>query len=192
MTRANRRRLSRLEKLAEPIIAERKRSEAAIAEELRHAAREHAARLAAVILYGEPKIDEPLALAWSRALAHLKLADTHEKMLPLSLRLHILETQQGGSEEAKLAHVLASAPQWLLIFCAGYFDAEILEFDLPEHPEPPPEPGVDGLKDMGAWPLLPTGTLGAGGPIWEDEGFRALAKLMASPADNRDDTRAPE
>ena len=178
MTRANRRRLSRLEKLAEPIIAERKRSEAAIAEELRHAAREHAARLAAVILYGEPKIDEPLALAWSRALAHLKLADTHEKMLPLSLRLHILETQQGGSEEAKLAHVLASAPQWLLIFCAGYFDAEILKFDLPKHPQPPPEPGADALKDMKAWPLLPTGTLGAGGPIREDEPppFRTLAE----------------
>jgi hypothetical protein len=169
MSRANRRRLSRLEKLAEPVIVERKRRKAEIAQKLCQAAWEHATRLAVVILHGEPKIDEPLALAWSRALAHLELADTDEEMLRISLRLHILKTQPGRSEHAKLAHVLASAPQWLLIFCAGYFDAEVLGFDLPKHPEPPPKPGADALKDMQAWPLLPTGTLGAGGPICEDE-----------------------
>jgi hypothetical protein len=40
--------------LAEPVIVERKRREAQIAEALRGAAREQAARLAAVILYGDP------------------------------------------------------------------------------------------------------------------------------------------
>jgi hypothetical protein len=169
MTRANRRRLSRLEKLAEPVIVERKRREAEIVGKFRDAAGDHAVRLAVVILYGEPKIDEPLALAWSRALAHLELADTDEKMLRLLLHLQILKTQPGGSEDAKLAHVLASAPQWLLTFCAAHRDAEVLGFDLPKHPEPPPIPGADARKDMQAWPLLPTGTLGAGGPICEDE-----------------------
>jgi hypothetical protein len=131
-----------------------------------------------VILHGEPKIDEPLALAWSRALAHLELADTDEKMLPVYLRGHILTTQPGRSENAKLAHVLASAPQWLLTFCAADSDALALGFDLPKHPEPPPKPGADALKDMRAWPLLPTGTLGAGGPIRKDEPppFRTLSE----------------
>src|SRR5260370_10621869 len=95
MTRISSRRLTRLEKLAAPVIAERRRRKAEEAGWLREAACDHATKLVTLILHGDPHIEEPLAIAWRRALSrvaplpdHLRraLIGTHQPPLPDHLR----------------------------------------------------------------------------------------------------------
>src|SRR6516165_12821770 len=40
-------------------------------------ARPHATAVAAIVLAGKPKVDEPLAEAWKRALRHYKIEDRY-------------------------------------------------------------------------------------------------------------------
>ena len=65
-------------------------------------------------------------------------------------------------------------------------DAHLLGIDLPNDLGPSPEPGLTGLDDLESWPDLPTGTLGAGGPIPELD----LSPLDALP--NPFDGLSPE
>src|ERR1700745_976335 len=69
MSRTRLRQIERLEKRAQPYIAQRQLDEEKAREKFRlH--RDHAfvrvANLALLILYGEPKIGEPLTCAWQR------------------------------------------------------------------------------------------------------------------------------
>jgi hypothetical protein len=73
MTRISSQRLTRLEKLAAPIIAGRWQREAAADIRLRRAAGDHATKLVTLILHGDPHVEEPLAIAWHRALSGLDL-----------------------------------------------------------------------------------------------------------------------
>jgi hypothetical protein len=166
MSHTSNRRLSRLKKLTAPLIAERKRREAEEAAWQRQAARDHATKLVTLILHGDPHIEEPLAIAWRRALDCLKLSGIPEAQLPEYLRALVVARLPGDTENAKFAHVLGSAPLWLRYFCMASIDGIVLGFDLPKNSEPLPELGRKGLRDgMDAWPDLPTGTLGAGDPI---------------------------
>jgi hypothetical protein len=178
MTSTTHRRLSRLERRAAPIVAARKQREAEEAARLGEAANDHATRLVTLILHGEPRIEEPLAIAWHRALDHLGLTGTSEALLPIILRKRVIAALPGDTENDKLAPVLGSAPQWLLTFCMGFCDGLILGISLPKDSEASPEPGCDAIDDMRRrWPLLPTGTIGAGGPI-PDVDFSALDELI--------------
>jgi hypothetical protein len=169
MKRTGRRRLSRLEKQIEPIIAERERREMEIDKRLRQAARDHATMVVAVLLHGAPQIKEPLRFAWWRARDNLGLTDIPSAQILDRLRALVVANLPGDTENAKFAHVLCSAPQWLLDFCCCHFDAHLLGFDLPENSEPVPEPGREGIVDRSKWPRLPIGTLEAGGPIFEPD-----------------------
>ena len=61
MSRTSNRRLSRVEKLAAPVIAERKRREAEEAAWQCQAARDHATKLVTLILHGEKDEDVPVS-----------------------------------------------------------------------------------------------------------------------------------
>jgi hypothetical protein len=171
MTPVTRRRLSRLEKL---VTAERRQREPLELAWQRQAARDHAAKLVALILHGDPEIEEPLAIAWDRALDYLGLKEVHQAHLPDRLRAAVLATLPGDTENAKFAGVFYSAPSWLLSFCMARLDGFVLGFELPKDSEPALRCGRDGLREMRSWPDLPSGTIGAGCPMPEPNPFRAL------------------
>jgi hypothetical protein len=83
---------------------------------------DHATKLVTLILHGDPHIEEPLALAWDRSLGHLGLNDVPERLLPDRLRAVVVATLPGDTENDKFAHVLSSAPSWLLAFCRARLD----------------------------------------------------------------------
>jgi hypothetical protein len=158
-----RRRLRRLQKLVASVLAERKRSAPQQAARLRQAALDHATKLVILILHGDPHIDEPLAIAWNRALDRLGFRDAPQPVLPGRLR-DVVGALPGDTEIDKIARVISSAPSWLLNFCYAAIDCYLLGIDFPKSSEPVPECGRDGLRD-GEWPQLPTGTMGAGAPM---------------------------
>jgi hypothetical protein len=49
------------------------------------AARDHATNLVTLILHGDPHIEEPLAIAWRRALDCLELSGISQEQLPRSV-----------------------------------------------------------------------------------------------------------
>jgi hypothetical protein len=171
----NRRRLSRLQERVASVVAERKRREPEIMEWRRQAALDHATKLATLILHGDPKIDEPLAIAWERALGHLGFSGTPQERLPYRLRA-VLEDLPGDTEIAKFAHIFRSAPSWLLRFCTAWIDCFVLGIELPKRSEPAPAYGRDGVREaLDAWPDLPKGTIGAGRPIPKSNPTRTLS-----------------
>jgi hypothetical protein len=161
------RRLDRLEPIA---IAEGKRREAW----LRQAARDHATQLVALILHGDPKIDEPLSTAWRRALSHLDLVNVPDQYVADRLSHLVVAALPGDSENDKYVGVLSSAPSWLRHFCMARLDAFALGIELPKISEPLPACGRDGLRDMRSWPDLPSGTIGAGRPMPKPNPFEVL------------------
>ncbi len=176
MTRISSQRLSRLEKLTAAVMAGRKHREAEEMAWRRQAARDHATKLVTLILHGDPRIDEPLAIAWNRALGHLGLSGAPQAQLPDRLYAVVVAGLPGDTENAKFAHVLCTAPRWLLAFCMAFLDGFVLGIELPKYSELPPEYGRDGLRDsMHSWPDLPTGTIGAGRPIPKLNPLRALS-----------------
>ena len=169
------RRLSRLEKLATLTIAERKRREPERAARQHQAALNHAAKLVALILHGNPHTDEPLAIAWERALSNLGLSDTPQAILPYRLR-GVVAALPGDTEIDKVARVLCSAPRWLLDFCDASLDCVVLGIGLPKRSEAAPKYGRGGLRDsFYAWPGLPTGTIAAGPAMTEPNPMRVLS-----------------
>jgi hypothetical protein len=171
MTGANTRRLSRLEQLASLTAAERKRRNTALAEWRRSSARDHAMKLVAIILHGSPRVDEPLEIAWHRALEQLGLERLGLSFTPSAdvaarLRAVVLPELPGDTQNAKLAHVLNSGPTWLIKFCHAWMDAILLGIELRQDPSFRLEFGRIGLREgVDSWPDLPKGTLAAGGPI---------------------------
>jgi hypothetical protein len=175
MSRTTGRRLTRLEKLAVPVIAEQRRREAEDAIWRRQAARDHATKLVTLILHGNPQVEEPLGIAWRRALDRLGLTGSPQAVLPDLLRARVVADLPGDTENAKFAQVFGSAPRWLLSFCIAWADCRLLGFDLPKSSEPLPEAGRDGLREtFDSWPELPTGTLGAGGATLKAESVDRL------------------
>ncbi len=172
MSLISRRRISRLYDRVESVVAERERREPEVTawrREViawrRQAALDHATKLATLILHGDPQFDEPLAIAWERALGHLGLSRTPQELLPDRLRA-VLEGLPGDTEIAEFAHIFRSSPSWLLDFCNASVDCFVLGIELPKSSEPAPAYGRDRLRDASdAWPDLPKGTIGAGYPI---------------------------
>src|SRR6266700_2691300 len=162
MTRITNRRLSRREKLVASVVAERKRREPEEMAWRRQAALDHATKLVTLILHGDPRIDEPLSIAWQRALTKLGLDRIDQVLLPYRLG-DVVAALPGDTENAKFAHVLCSAPRWLLDFWDASLDCFVLGIELPKSSEPAPEYGRDGLREANdAWTDLPKGTIGAG------------------------------
>jgi len=194
MDRSSRRRIWKVEKLLskteELVSIARQKCEKSQEERLaclmplmRRDARLHATAVAAIVMSGEPKIDEPLVRAWERALAHHRInvqdstldkeaLKAAEKMYPA-----IVEDPDYGRphhwwdpnivhapEAARFTEIFRTAPVWLLQFTRMRWDASLLEFDLPDYSDEPIM-GMEGVNDMKRWPRLPLGMMLAGDPV---------------------------
>jgi hypothetical protein len=146
-------------------------------------ARPHAVRVAAVVLYGEPKIAEPLSDAYSRmqekldkqfaaAADECSLRHTGEKAGPflrgvLCQKL-MFDALPGANDNLKFERIFSKAPVWLLHFTGIEWDAKLLGFKLPTLVGAPAL-GEEARLDRNRWPSLPEGTIDAGGPCSEPD-----------------------
>jgi hypothetical protein len=148
---------------------------------LRHA-RTHAVEVAAVALYGEPKIEEPLSIAQSRMVEKLDkeftavaeelwIREWGEKPHP-TLRANLFpvfypplmfDNFRGDNDNSKFERIFSEAPAWLLKFTAIEWDAKLLGFKLRKLVGTPAL-GREARLDRNKWPDLPEGTIDAGGP----------------------------
>ena len=167
-------RLVELEKrYAAAVQAKRKEADAP-----RRFARYHAIQVAAVALYGEPKMEEPLTIARFRMEIKLKeefaaAAEEHyirargEKGDPGSIAwlcsLLMFNALHGANDNLKFERIFSKAPVWLLKFTGVEWDAKLLGFKLRKLVGAP-ELGSEARRDRNRWPSLPQGTIDAGGP----------------------------
>ena len=131
-------------------------------------ARRHATAVAAIVLSGQPRIDEPLNRAWARALQHYGIDNNDQ----IAAARQLYPTIRGGkSESARFSEIFRMVPIWLLQFTAMAMDARFLRFELPDISKTL-KWGSAGLDDARRWPFLPTGTIMAGDPIPDVDGRR--------------------
>jgi hypothetical protein len=123
----------------------------------------HATAVAAIALSGQPKIDEPLARAWARALRRYKIHRKDED--GAARRLHPIIVGS-HDETSRFAEIFKGAPIWLLQFTGMALDARFLKFELPDISKEE-RWGSAGFRDAQRWPQLPVGTISAGDPIPE-------------------------
>jgi hypothetical protein len=165
---------------------------------LRHA-RWHAVEVAAVALYGEPKIEEPLRIAQSRMQEKLDKEfaaaaeewwmhaededgedEDEEELTPIMARILyptlMFNNLRGGNNNLKFERIFSEAPAWLLKFTAVEWDAKLLGFKLRKLVGTP-ELGRIARLDRNNWPSLPMGTIDAGGPCSEpDEPWKKIVE----------------
>jgi len=143
----------------------------------------HAMGVAAVVLYGEPKMAEPLSEARSRMQEKLDeqfaaAADEYwirkngEKTHPDTRRffchVFMFEALPGADDNLKFERIFSKAPVWLLHFTGVEWDAKLLGFKLPKLVGAPAL-GQEARLDRNRWPQLPKGTIDAGGPCSEPD-----------------------
>jgi hypothetical protein len=150
------RRLARVETLIEPYLQRQKEEEQKAREFLVRIARDHAIKLGALVLRGEPKLNEPLEIAWKRCLTRFSFEGNISHL--------VLQNLPGESEQKKFQHVLDITPPWLLRFTQALLTAGILGLKCPDYSRAPPE-GIRARSRILTWPLLPLGTLQEGGPV---------------------------
>jgi hypothetical protein len=155
-------------------------------------ARMHAIQVAAVVLYGEPKIEEPLGIAWSRVEEKLAkkfaaaakeswIREFEEELHPIDRARFLyvplmFDKLPGGNDNLKFERIFSEAPAWLLKFTAVEWDAKLLGFKLRKLVGTPAL-GRDARLNRNKWPFLPTGTFDAGGPCSEpDEPWENIVK----------------
>jgi hypothetical protein len=178
--RTSRHRLSKLEKLVSAALKEREQREKQAAQDLPYHARRHATAVAAIVLAGQPKIDEPLIMAWARALQHYGInvnvlvgmgdqVRAAQQLLPIII----------GSEDssARFSEIFSTAPVWLLQFTGISLDARLLKFHVPDISQKLTW-GSAGYKDALRWPLLPSGVMTAGDPIPHNDPRQLLLILF--------------
>jgi hypothetical protein len=160
---SRRARISRIEELIASKLDARQERRKQWEKALPIHARRHATAVAAIVLAGEPKIDEPLIRPWARSLRHYKIAidptTASEQIRAAQLLFPIIVGEQASS--ARFAEIFSTAPAWLLQFTRTVLDAWIIRFHLPEM-KPNPNWGSAGFADAERWPLLPKGVLSAG------------------------------
>jgi hypothetical protein len=139
----------------------------------------HAMQVAAVVLYGEPKIAEPLSVA------HLRMQEKLDKQFAAAADEHyggkahptlrgpiyagfMFDALPGADANLKFERIFSKAPVWLLNFTGVEWDAKLLGFKLPKLIGAPAL-GVEARRDRNRWPLLPEGTIDCGGPCSEPD-----------------------
>jgi hypothetical protein len=130
--------------------------EMAVKDRWRDDARRHALAVAAIVRSGEPKIAEPLALAWKRTLLHhdIRIPDGCENEVQFASPELYSAIIEDADERERFAEIFRTAPTWLLRFTAIRFDAVVLGFDLPSLSNKRAR-GVGGYL----WPELPLGRM---------------------------------
>ena len=146
-------------------------------------ARLHAIQVAAVVLYGEPKMEEPLSVAQLRMQEKLdkEFAAAAEesgfvnvgKKGTLGSIAHLcpllmFNALPGANDNLKFERIFSKAPVWLLKFTGVEWDAKLLGFKLRKLVGAP-ELGSEARLERNQWPFLPEGTIDAGGPCSEPD-----------------------
>ena len=144
-------------------------------------ARLHATAVAAIVLSGQPKIDEPLIQAWTRALQYYEVQQDKSyfddrsrlKKQNAAAQKLVLEILEGAKESERFTEIFRTAPEWLLHFTQTYIDACHLLLDL----RPTKIPftlkwGRTGYEEALGWPLLPLGTMMGGDPLSDEDARR--------------------
>jgi hypothetical protein len=137
-------------------------------------ARRHATAVAAIVLSGQPRVDEPLNRAWARALQHYGI-DINKDQKAAALQLYpIIVGSEKESE--RFTEIFRTAPVWLLQFTGMVIDSRFLPFQLPDL-SPTTRWGSAGYEEARRWPLIPSGMMAAGAPI-PDSDERGLWLLV--------------
>jgi hypothetical protein len=148
------RRVTRLENLARAYLERVQERDSKMLELIRKYAFIRVANLSALILYGEPKMDEPLSLAWKRCLQSPEWALRREKhggwdeygrddcgdpfvdfgagRIAEYFRKYFLPDLPGSDEIEKFSLIFEKAPPSLLWFTYGDVSARILGIKLPD------------------------------------------------------------
>jgi|SRR5690349_20308053 len=154
MTRARLRQTVRLEGLAAGYLRRREEGDSGFERSVRRNAYVHTANLSALILYGDPKIEEPLSFAWKRCLESAEWEKRRQKYggwdgygrdtcgdpfvsfgacgIAKYFREHFLPDLPGADEVDKYSLIFKKAPPWLLWFTYGDANARILGMKLPD------------------------------------------------------------
>jgi hypothetical protein len=145
------RQVARLEKLARPYLKRRQQSKAESYAFIRKKAFVRVANLSLLILYGKPKIDEPLLNAWERCRESAAWRDCGKKhggfdeygrengtpfdwsagRIAEYFRKYFMPELPGADETEKLDAIMERAPPWLLWFTHGDVMASVLGLKLP-------------------------------------------------------------
>jgi hypothetical protein len=166
--RSKARRLAQLEERVAPYQQRQKEERRRAKVVLAMLARYHAMMVGALVLYGEPKLNEKLEIAWERCLIRLPglrwVVNDVDIYKAIRLLQPVLNELPGETEQQKLQHLLDTAPLWLLSFTGASITADILKLQCPELSDTPPA-GRNALFELLRGPRLPRGTLQAGGPL---------------------------
>jgi hypothetical protein len=180
MDRNSQRRISKIESLLAVAQKNREEKRKKLREIYVLHARYHATAVAAIVLSGQPRVDEPLNLAWARALEHYNISVKVTRSLNEQVRVaqwlfsRIIE---GKQELQRFSEILSTAPAWLLKFTSVFYDAALLQFDL-RYTSEVLKWGTAGYEESRRWPLLPSGTIKAGDPVSDEK-----ARLWPFPLD---------
>ncbi len=173
-------RLSKIKKLVSSALREREGREYQFTKELSCQARRHATAVAAIVLSGQPKIDEPLIEAWKRALRcyGINVGRPEEMEHQVRAAQQLLPKIIGDEEaSAKFTEIFRKAPVWLLQYTLISTDAPLLKFRLPDISRRS-RWGSTGYRDAWRWPLLPWGMMTTGDPIPHNDPRRLRLNLL--------------
>jgi hypothetical protein len=200
MSRVRHRQLSRLEKLAAPAIDSVRRKDDALKQWVKHCASLHAISLGALILYGNPNVDEPLGDAWQRCSSRFPILQRVYQFRSLNLsdqsfaeeiaqivRKDVMSDLPGTTEAEKFQNMFFSAPPWLIWFTFATVTAKFLGFALPDLSSVTSFSRSKAVFDI--WPALPDGKFELR-PRYDniDDGISALdavffAKMIKIPVE---------
>jgi hypothetical protein len=148
------RQVARLEKLAQPYLKQKRQDDREWEHTIRGAV-QHAAVLAFLIRYGDPRDDEPLSSACERCASSTAwneccqeftrfLQDFSGKnvfrphssdavgLMGDPLRHFVIASFPGADEKQKLNTAFTTAPPWLLWFTFADYTAKLLDLTLPD------------------------------------------------------------
>ena len=183
MDRSSRRRVCKAE---EALSIAKKQHEEKRKKELESyvsSARLHATAVAAIVLSGQPKIDEPLIQAWTRALQHYGVQPLPQDEIYFDDRSRlnkqnvaaqklVFEILGGAKESERFTEIFRTAPDWLLHFTQTFLDAGSLQLGLRPTKIPFTKWGRTGYEESLGWPLLPLGTMMGGDPVSDEDARR--------------------
>jgi hypothetical protein len=191
MDRKSRYKIAKSEKLLSAALQERDERLKELLRQWRTIARRHATAVAAIVLLGQPRIDEPLSRAWARALRQYGIDNNDQDEAAQELYPLIKGDKK---ESSRFTEIFRRTPVWLLQFTGMAMDARLLAFELPTISKKL-RWGSSGFEDSRRWPLLPVGTISAGDPISDSDPRRFLIMLfwmITAPFPNLEDFRQRE
>jgi hypothetical protein len=189
MSRAQLRQIRQLKARFEPLIAERDRRRKEREKSAPARAEAHLLKVILVFRHGQPRIDEPLALAYRRALKIVGPPSLNDdegnpsnvmEILALDDFRRTLEREQpAGNMKQKISAWVNQMPDWLRHLCDT--GMSMVRLNLKSQPLPEDIRKFRRTEsDERAWPNLPQGMLQP--PRAANEHFRVVGKLSVEEA----------